>query len=119
MSKARHVIFEYTEAFDNTFDSAISHLSQWSDEVSVIERLEGVVDEFEGAVSTNPLVYAQCQELVSLGVTEIRHAIKDGFRILYEVTEDNGITTIIVLLFLSQRQSIGHQLIDYCLMHKR
>lgn len=119
MSKERQVTFEYTEAFENTFDSAISHLSQWSDEVSVIERLEDVVAEFEDTTSTNPLIYAQCQELVSLGVTEVRHAIKDGFRILYEVIEDNGITTIIVLLFLSQRQSIGHQLIDYCLMHKR
>lgn len=109
------VRLQYTKTFEDTVDSAISHYSQWNDEIAIIEI---VIDGFEASVTQNPLSYALCQELVELGVTQVRHAVKEDFRILYEVSYVNGETIITALLFLSQRQSIQSQLINHCLMYK-
>lgn len=111
------VKLEITETFDSTVDSAISHRLEFNDD-SIIERIESVTERFEASVVQNPLIYPLCQELVEIGVIHIRHAIMDGFRILYEVNEVGGETVILVLLFLSQRQSIQNQLVEHCLMHK-
>ncbi|MCL1089887.1 type II toxin-antitoxin system RelE/ParE family toxin [Shewanella profunda] len=112
------VRLQYTKTFEDTVDSAISHYSQWNDEIAIIERIEMVIDAFEASVTQNPLSYALCQELVELGVTQVRHAVKEDFRILYEVSYVNGETTITALLFLSQRQSIQSHLINHCLIYK-
>lgn len=115
MSRVR---FEYTKTFEDTVDSAISHYSQWSDEVTIIERVELVLNAFESSAAQNPLIHPLCQELVELGVTQVRHAIKEDFRVLYEVSDVCGETVITALLFLSQRQSIQNQLINHCLIYK-
>lgn len=112
------VKLEYTKTFEDTVNSAISHYAQWNEEIAVIERIEAVIDAFEVSVTQNPLSHSLCQELVELGVTQVRHAIKEDFRILYEVSYVNGEVLITVLLFLSQRQSIQNQLINHCLVYK-
>ena len=112
------VKLEYTKTFEDTVDSAISHYSQWHDEITIIERVEAVIEAFEASVTQNPLSHALCQELVELGITQVRHAIKEDFRILYEVSYVSGEVLITVLLFLSQRQSIQNQLINHCLVYK-
>lgn len=112
------VTLEYTKTFEDTVDSAISHYAQWSDEIAIIERIEAVIDAFETSVMANPLSNALCQELVELGVTQVRQAIKEDFRILYEVSNAGSVTTVTVLVFLSQRQSIQNQLINHCLIYK-
>ncbi|CAD6365809.1 type II toxin-antitoxin system RelE/ParE family toxin [Shewanella putrefaciens] len=112
------VKLEYTKTFEDTVNSAISHYSQWNEEIAVIERIEAVIDAFEVSVMQNPLSHSLCQELVELGVTQVRHAIKEDFRILYEVSYVSGEVLITVLLFLSQRQSIQNQLINHCLVYK-
>lgn len=112
------VKLEYTKTFEDTVDSAISHYSQWNDEIAIIDKIEAVIDAFEASVTQNPLSHALCQELVELGVTQVRHAVKEDFRILYEVSYVNDETIVTVLLFLNQRQSIQNQLINHCLMYK-
>lgn len=112
------VKLEYTKTFEDTVDSAISHYTQWSDEIAIIERIEAVIDAFEASVMVNPLSHALCQELVELGVTQVRQAIKEDFRILYEISDTCDVTTVTVLVFLSQRQSIQNQLINHCLLYK-
>lgn len=112
------VKLEYTKTFEDTVDSAISHYSQWHDEITIIERIEAVIEAFEASVTQNPLSHALCQELVELGITQVRHAIKEDFRILYEVSYINNESLVTVLLFLNQRQSIQNQLINHCLVYK-
>lgn len=112
------VKLEYTKTFEDTLDSVILHYSQWHDETAIIERIEAVIDAFEASVTENPLSHALCQELVELGVTQVRQAIKEDFRILYEVNDARGETLVTLLLFLSQRQSIQNQLINHCLIYK-
>ena len=112
------VKLEYTKTFEDTVDSAISHYSQWHDEITIIERIEAVIEAFEASVTQNPLSHALCQELVELGITQVRHAIKEDFRILYEVSYINEESLVTVLLFLNQRQSIQNQLINHCLVYK-
>ncbi|MGV5001039.1 type II toxin-antitoxin system RelE/ParE family toxin [Shewanella xiamenensis] len=112
------VKLEYTKTFEDTLDSAISHYSQWHDEITIIERVEAVIEAFEASVTQNPLSHALCQELVELGITQVRHAIKEDFRILYEVSYINDESLVTVLLFLNQRQSIQNQLINHCLVYK-
>lgn len=109
---------EYTETFLQTVDSAISHFAQYYGELATIERIEQVITAFESAVTQNPTYYAVCGELVELGTTQVRQAIKGDFRILYEVLVSHHETVILVLLLLSQRQSIQHQLINHCLFLK-
>lgn len=112
------VKLEYTTTFEDTVDSAISHYSQWHDEITIIERVEAVIEAFEASVTQNPLSHALCQELVELGITQVRHAIKEDFRILYEVSYINDESLVTVLLFLNQRPSIQNQLINHCLVYK-
>ncbi|MCU8093313.1 type II toxin-antitoxin system RelE/ParE family toxin [Shewanella sp. SM20] len=116
------VKLEYTKTFEDTVDSAISHYSQWHDEITIIERveavIEAVIEAFEASVTQNPLSHALCQELVELGITQVRHAIKEDFRILYEVSYINDESLVTVLLFLNQRPSIQNQLINHCLVYK-
>ncbi|MFB2674388.1 type II toxin-antitoxin system RelE/ParE family toxin [Shewanella xiamenensis] len=112
------VKLEYTKTFEDTVDSAISHYSQWHDEITIIERVEAVIEAFEASVTQNPLSHALCQELVELGITQVRHAIKEDFRILYDVSYINDESLVTVLLFLNQRQSIQNQLINHCLVYK-
>lgn len=112
------VKLEYTKTFEDTVDSAISHYSQWHDEITIIERVEAVIEAFEASVTQIPLSHALCQELVELGITQVRHAIKEDFRILYEVSYINDESLVTVLLFLNQRQSIQNQLINHCLVYK-
>lgn len=112
------VKLEYTKTFEDTVDSALSHYSQWHDEFTIIERVEAVIEAFEASVTQNPLSHALCQELVELGITQVRHAIKEDFRILYEVSYINDESLVTVLLFLNQRQSIQNQLINHCLVYK-
>lgn len=112
------VKLEYTKTFEDTVDSAISHYSQWHDEITIIERVKAVIEAFEASVTQNPLSHALCQKLVELGITQVRHAIKEDFRILYEVSYINDESLVTVLLFLNQRQSIQNQLINHCLVYK-
>ena len=112
------VKLEYTKTFEDTVDSAISHYSQWHDEITIIERVGAVIEAFEASVSQNPLSHALCQELVELGITQVRHAIKEDFRILYEVSYINDESLVTVLHFLNQRASIQNQLINHCLVYK-
>ena len=39
------VKLEYTKTFEDTVDSAISHYSQWHDEITIIERIEAVIEQ--------------------------------------------------------------------------
>ncbi|MGI2214573.1 type II toxin-antitoxin system RelE/ParE family toxin [Shewanella oncorhynchi] len=112
------VKLEYTKTFEDTVDSAISHYSQWHDEITIIERVKAVIEAFEASVTQNPLSHALCQKLVELGITQVRHAIKEDFRILYEVSYINDESLVTVLLFLNQRPSIQNQLINHCLVYK-
>ncbi len=104
-----------TDTFEKTLDNVITHLSQWNDEAVVIERVEGILGEFEQQVSEQPYSYSRNPELMSLGVNSVRNANFQGFRLLYEVNEYEEEVRIDLLLFLSTKQSVEKQLIDYCL----
>jgi hypothetical protein len=112
------VKFKYTETFNNTVGGSITHLSQWTDERVVIDRIGLLIEEFEEKIGDNPLIYARCSELVQFGNTSIREMKKDGLRVLDEVSEIGKETVVTVLVFLGQRQSIQDNLVTYCLTYK-
>ncbi len=107
-----------TKTFENTVDTAISHLAQREDEYTVIEKIENLVEHFEEKVTDNPYLYSKCSELVEYGISEIRAFNLNGFRILYEAYEDGDKIVVVVLLLLSQKQSIQNQLIEHCILYK-
>lgn len=107
-----------TDTFENTVDTAISHLAQREDEFTVIEKIENLVGHFEEKVTDNPYLYSKCSELVEFGTSEIRAFNFNGFRILYEAYEDGDKTVVVMLLLLSQKQSIQNQLIEHCILYK-
>lgn len=112
---SNQVNIQLTDTFDKTLDNVITHYSQWNEEAVVIERVEEVLEEFEQQVSEQPYSYSRNPELVSLGVNSVRNAISNGFRLLYEVNENEDEVRIDLLLFLSTKQSVEKQLIDFCL----
>lgn len=106
-----------TNTFENTVDTVINHLSERDAEHTVIERIENLVEHFEQKVGDNPYLYSKCNELVEYGTSEIRACNLNGFRILYEAYEDGDKTVVVMLLLLSQRQSIQNQLIEHCILY--
>ncbi|GLT20200.1 hypothetical protein GCM10007938_39830 [Vibrio zhanjiangensis] len=109
------VNIQYTETFENSMNDVIEHLKQWSEVQDVIEKVESLLDTFEAQVSENPNIYSRCSELVELGVTNIRDYTRAGFRLLYEVMDED---TVIGLILLRQRQDISMALVDYCILYK-
>jgi len=114
----KNIKISSTKTFEQTADDLITYLTQWSDEQIVIERVEKLVVHFEEKVSDNPFIYSRCAALTEYGIVNIREFKRDGFRLLYEVEQDNETTFISVLLLLRQNQSIQEQLIEHCLLNK-
>ena len=112
-------VIEYTETFINSIDLTIAHLLRWSDEVSVLEKIEDTVSIFENSVSSNPLIYPISQSLFDIvGVSSVRDANINGYRILYEIGERDKETVVTSFLFLGQKQSVKEQLTNHCLMYR-
>ena len=110
-----HISVQYTETFENSLNDSIDYLSQCDEIHRVVEGVESLLNAFEENVTQNPLMYSRCPELVSLGVANIREYKKSGFRLLYEVTDNN---TVYGLILLRQRQDISMALTDYCIIYK-
>lgn len=107
-----------TETFENTVDSAISYMSQWSSEVMIIDKVNNLIDNFLNNVHENPFMYCVSPELIELGIADIREFNRDGFRILYEAVEKKDKVIINILLLLRQKQNIQNQLVEYCITYK-
>jgi hypothetical protein len=113
------VVIEYTETFNNSTDLAITHFSRWNDEISVLEKIEDTTETFEDAVSSNPLIYPVSQSIFDIaGISNVREANINGYRLLYEVNVRDNETVVTTLLLLGQRQSVKEQLLKHCLMHR-
>ena len=115
----QQAVIEYTETFINSTDLTIAHLMRWSDEISVLEKIEDTVSTFENSVCSNPLIYPVSQSLFDIvGVSSVREANINGCRILYEVGERDKETIVTSFLFLGQKQSVKEQLTNHCLMYR-
>jgi hypothetical protein len=113
------VVIDYTDTFNNSTDLTIAHLLRWSDEISVLEKIESIIDIFENAVSSNPLIYPVSQSIFDIaGISSVREANINGYRLLYEVNERNKETVVTTFILLGQRQSVKEQLINHCLMYR-
>jgi hypothetical protein len=112
-------VIEYTETFNDSTDLTITHLSRWSDEISVLDKIENTIDIFENSVSNNPLIYPVSPSLFDVtGISNVREANINGYRILYEVGEREKEAIVTALLLLGQKQSIKEQLTKHCLMYR-
>ncbi|CAG8999720.1 MAG: hypothetical protein CENE_01699 [Candidatus Celerinatantimonas neptuna] len=115
MNQEKPVKIRVAETFEKTLDNTITYLSQWSDEVNVITKVEDVIEHFQSQVKDHPFSYSRSPELLELGINSIRHTIDNGFRVLYEVTEGEAAIIVDLLLFLRTKQNMQQQLIEYCL----
>ena len=77
-----------------TVDSVIDHLTPYSDVDSVVDSVEGGIGELESDSTLSPPVYPVCRELSNLGVIRYREALKDGFRVIYELIETEDETVV-------------------------
>lgn len=110
-------VIEYTETFYKSTDLVIAHLSKWNDEISILDKIENTVNTFEDAVINNPFIYPVSKSLFDIaGLSSIREANINGYRILHEVNERDNETVVTVLVLLGERQSVKEQLIKHCLM---
>ena len=112
-------VIEYTETFNNSTDLTIAHFSRRNNEISVIEKIEDTTEIFEDAVRSNPLIYPVSQSIFDIaGISSVREANINGYRLLYEVNVLDNETVVTTLLLLGQRQSVKEQLIKHCLMYR-
>jgi hypothetical protein len=110
---------EYTESFDNSTELAIAHFTRWNNEFNVLEKIEDTVNIFENAVSNNPFIYPTSPIIFdTLGVSSVREANINGYRLLYEVDEQAAKKVVIASIILGQRQSVIEQLTKHCLMYR-
>jgi hypothetical protein len=113
------VVIEYTDTFNNSTDLTIAHLSRWSDGLSVLDKIENMVNIFENAVSSSPLIYPVSESLFDItGISSVREANINGYRLLYEINERDEEMVITAFLLLGQRQSVKEQLTKHCLMYR-
>lgn len=115
----QQVTIKYTETFFNSTELSIAHFSRWNDEISVVEKIEDTIEIFEKSVTENPLIYNVSNDFFDMiGISSVREANINGYRILYEVEEQGKEVIVTLILLLGQKQSIKEQLIKHCLMHK-
>lgn len=115
MNPVKPVKIRTTDTFYKTLDNAIVFLSQWSDEEDVITKVDAVLENFQSQVEQHPNIYSRDPDLMAMGVNFVRRSIESGFKILYEVTENEDEIIVDLLLFLRTKQSVQQQLIEYCL----
>ncbi|PYF79206.1 ParE-like toxin of type II ParDE toxin-antitoxin system [Marinomonas alcarazii] len=115
---AKKVEIFYTETFGNTADNLIDHLSLYTDELSVINRVEKLIESFENRVMTSPYSCPVSQTLLLIGIPNFREYHLDSFRLIYQITELNDKIIVQADVLLSQKQSIERSLVDYCLLFK-
>ncbi|MGR6831060.1 type II toxin-antitoxin system RelE/ParE family toxin [Aliivibrio wodanis] len=117
--KIQEVQINVTDTFEQTVESSITHLTPWSSEELVINKVEKLIDDFQEQVTSNPFIYPRCAELAEYGSSNIREFKRNDFRLLYEITQETeDLVVIDMLLLLRQKQSIQNQLIEHCLFYK-
>lgn len=104
----------YTQTFERLLDYLISYLSDFSDEVSVIERVEEVIERFESIISVDPFAVSVSTSLLELGITDFREFHANNFRILYRIKDER----VVVDLIAQQKQDLEQLLVHYCLLLK-
>ncbi|SDH80426.1 hypothetical protein SAMN04488136_13016 [Vibrio xiamenensis] len=110
----KQIIFART--FNQTMGQYIDFKSQWTDKADIKQRIGSALNDFRGQVSEQPLSYARIPELIPFGMLNLRHAIFDDIRFIYDVVDNpDGSVTLEILLMLSTKQSIVKQLENYCL----
>lgn len=105
----------YTETFEKLLDHLINYLADFSDEASVIDRIELFIERFELMISVDPLAASVSPSLLELGVTQFREFHAEQFRIIYRVKADR----VVVDLIAQQHQDLENLLIQYCLLLER
>lgn len=119
MATVSKVSIEYTETLSNSTDLAITHFMRWNGEVSVLKKIEDAINTFENAIIDNPFIYPVSPSLFDVaGISSVREANINGYRLLYEVEEQAGKKMITAFLLLGQRQSVREQLIKHCLIQR-
>ena len=110
---------KYTQTFENSTELAIAHFTRWNSEIDVIDKIEDTINTFENAVSSNPLIYPVSQSIFDIaGISSVREANINGYRLLYEVDEQPDELVVTAFIFLGQRQSVREQLTRHCLMYR-
>ncbi len=115
MNPVKPVKIRTTDTFEKTLDNTIVFLSLWSEEEDVITKVDEVLKNFQSQVEKHPHIYSRDPDLMDLGVNSVRRAIDSGFKILYEVAENEDEIIVDLFLFLRTKQSVKQQLIEYCL----
>lgn len=114
----KKIEIQYTETFYNIIDNLINHLAPYSNELSVINRIESFIEKFEDRTHSEPLSCQVSMQLLDVGITNFREYNFDKFRLLYRVIETNESFIVIGDAFILQKQDIQKLLIDYCLIYR-
>lgn len=114
-SQCKEVEVLTTQGFDECVELTLAHYTDNNvDLVDAIDKVEEEREFFTSKVLEHPELYAICPELIEFGITNIRHYVRNGIRILYEVSEEKEKIVVTAIAILGTRQSITKQLIDLC-----
>ncbi len=114
----KNIEIQYTETFYSVTDNLINHLSLYSNELGVINRIERFIEKFEEKTCSEPFSCQVSMQLLEVGVTTFREYNVDKLCLLYRVIETDEKIIVIGDALILQKQDIQKLLIDYCLIYR-
>ena len=74
---------EFSQTFDKTLEEVVYHLSKYTDELQVLDRIDAVIDHFTTHVEQDPYMYSVCRQSFSLGINKYREYNRNELRLIY------------------------------------
>lgn len=105
----------YTEVAQQSIEDQIEYLAPYRGLSSAFERITDEIRVIEAKLLGAPSGYPVSSQARELGISQYRELNSNGYRVFYEIVEDDQ--AIVVALVLRDKQSVEKALLDYCLFY--
>ncbi|MCJ8275184.1 MAG: hypothetical protein MJK04_38010 [Psychrosphaera sp.] len=113
-------VYYYTDTFFKSFDMTVDHLLYYNkQDPKVLEDAELAIDKVKRVIEQHPFAHPVNQNIAEYGLTYREANVargKNGFRVLYTLTETEAGFDVYFELFLLQKMSVHKALTQLILM---